>query len=134
MTVLCLFSKSTATPRCYQPACTHQYYGELELKPARGLGDFPLTRKNEQAAYQLAVVVDDFVMEVTEVVRGDDLIPSIFRQLPLIDALGFTRPRYFHVPLVVRPAGRRLAKRHGDTVNAISRCGNQTRNDHRLGR
>lgn len=92
-----------------------QYYGELELNPARALGDFPLTRKNGQAAYQLAVVVDDFAMEVTEVVRGDDLIPSIFRQLPLIDALGFTRPRYFHVPLVVGPDGRRLAKRHGDT-------------------
>jgi len=92
-----------------------QYYGELELNPSRALGDFPLTRKNGQAAYQLAVVVDDFAMEVTEVVRGDDLIPSVFRQLPLIDALGFTRPHYFHVPLVVGPDGRRLAKRHGDT-------------------
>lgn len=92
-----------------------QVYGELELNPYQSLGDFPLTRKNGQAAYQLAVVVDDFAMEVTEVVRGDDLIPSVFRQLPLIDALGFTRPHYFHVPLVVGTDGRRLAKRHGDT-------------------
>lgn len=92
-----------------------QFYGELELNPHQSLGDFPLTRKNGQAAYQLAVVVDDDAMEVTEVVRGDDLIPSIFRQLPLINALGFTRPNYFHVPLVVGPDGRRLAKRHGDT-------------------
>ena len=92
-----------------------QFYGELELNPHQSLGDFPLTRKNGQAAYQLAVVVDDDAMEVTEVVRGDDLIPSIFRQLPLIDALRFMRPNYFHVPLVVGPDGRRLAKRHGDT-------------------
>lgn len=92
-----------------------QLYGELELNPHQSLGDFPLTRKNGQAAYQLAVVVDDDAMEVTEVVRGDDLIPSIFRQLPLIDALRFMRPNYFHVPLVVGPDGRRLAKRHGDT-------------------
>jgi len=92
-----------------------QFYGELDLNPHQSLGDFPLTRKNGQAAYQLAVVVDDDAMEVTEVVRGDDLIPSIFRQLPVIDALGFIRPNYFHVPLVVGPDGRRLAKRHGDT-------------------
>jgi glutamyl-tRNA synthetase len=92
-----------------------QFYGELVLNPHQSLGDFPLTRKNGQAAYQLAVVVDDDAMEVTEVVRGDDLIPSVFRQLPLIEALGLARPQYFHVPLVVGPDGRRLAKRHGDT-------------------
>lgn len=90
-------------------------YGDLEINPSKTLGDFPLTRKNGQVAYQLAVVVDDFEMEITEVVRGDDLIPSVFRQVPLIDALGFTRPHYSHVPLVVGPDGRRLAKRHGDT-------------------
>lgn len=92
-----------------------QFYGELELNPFQALGDFPLTRKTGQAAYQLAVVVDDDAMDITEVVRGDDLIPSIFRQLPLIDALGLTCLQYFHVPLVVGPDGRRLAKRHGDT-------------------
>jgi len=89
--------------------------GPLRLNPAKDLGDFPLTRKTGQAAYQLAVVVDDEAMRVNEVVRGDDLIPSIFRQVPLIDALGLTLPQYCHVPLVVGHDGRRLAKRHGDT-------------------
>jgi glutamyl-tRNA synthetase len=66
-------------------------------------------------AYQLAVVVDDAAQGVTEVVRGDDLIPSTPRQLLLYQALGLTAPRFVHVPLVVGPDGRRLAKRHGDT-------------------
>jgi glutamyl-tRNA synthetase len=66
-------------------------------------------------AYQLAVVVDDAAQGVTEVVRGDDLLPSTPRQLLLYQALGLTPPRYVHIPLVVGPDGRRLAKRHGDT-------------------
>jgi glutamyl-tRNA synthetase len=69
----------------------------------------------EAAAYQLAVVVDDAAQGITEVVRGDDLIPSTPRQLLLYDALGLTPPTFTHVPLVVGPDGRRLAKRHGDT-------------------
>lgn len=66
-------------------------------------------------AYQLAVVVDDAAQGVTEVVRGDDLLPSTPRQLLLYEALGLTPPRFVHVPLVTGPDGRRLAKRHGDT-------------------
>jgi glutamyl-tRNA synthetase len=66
-------------------------------------------------AYQLAVVVDDAAQGVTEVVRGDDLIPSTPRQLLLYEALELPPPRFVHVPLVVGPDGRRLAKRHGDT-------------------
>jgi glutamyl-tRNA synthetase len=54
-------------------------------------------------------------MGVTEVLRGDDLLPSTFRQLELYDFFGWTPPRIAHVPLVVGPDGRRLAKRHGDT-------------------
>jgi glutamyl-tRNA synthetase len=61
------------------------------------------------------VVVDDAAMHVTEVIRGDDLVASTPRQLLLYDALGLTPPRFTHVPLVVGPDGRRLAKRHGDT-------------------
>jgi glutamyl-tRNA synthetase len=66
-------------------------------------------------AYQLAVVVDDHAQGVTEVIRGDDLIPSTPRQLLLYEALQLKPPRFTHVPLVVGPDGRRLAKRHGDT-------------------
>jgi glutamyl-tRNA synthetase len=66
-------------------------------------------------AYQLAVVVDDAAQGVTEVVRGDDLVPSTPRQLLLYEALELPPPRFIHVPLVVGPDGRRLAKRHGDT-------------------
>ncbi|TVP99782.1 MAG: tRNA glutamyl-Q(34) synthetase GluQRS [Planctomycetaceae bacterium] len=92
-----------------------QVHGALRLNPRKLLGDFPLTRKSGQAAYQLAVVVDDAAMGISEIVRGDDLLPSVFRQLPLIEALGYRVPTYAHVPLVVGVDGRRLAKRHGDT-------------------
>jgi glutamyl-tRNA synthetase len=90
-------------------------HGPRSLNVAKHLGDFPVTRKNLQAAYQLAVVVDDAAMLVTEVVRGDDLLPSAFRQAALIEALGYSLPNYAHVPLVVGTDGKRLAKRHGDT-------------------
>ncbi len=66
-------------------------------------------------AYQLAVVVDDFDMGVTEVVRGNDLVPSTYRQIAILKHLAWPIPKYSHVPLIVGPDGRRLAKRHGDT-------------------
>ncbi len=89
--------------------------GRQRCSPGRELGDFPVTRKTGLAAYQLAVVVDDAAMGVTEIVRGDDLLPSTFWQLELYEAFGFAPPRFAHVPLVTGPDGRRLAKRHGDT-------------------
>lgn len=72
-------------------------------------------------AYQLGVVIDDAAQGVTEVVRGDDLVPSTPRQLLLYDRLGLPPPGFVHVPLVVGPDGRRLAKRHGDTRLAALR-------------
>lgn len=78
-------------------------------------GDFVVWKSADTPAYQLAVVVDDAAQGVTEVVRGDDLVPSTPRQLMLYRALGLTPPTFAHVPLVVGPDGRRLAKRHGDT-------------------
>jgi glutamyl-tRNA synthetase len=78
-------------------------------------GDFVVWKSSATPAYQLAVVVDDADMGVTEVLRGDDLIPSTPRQLQLYQALGYKPPAFVHVPLVVGPDGRRLAKRHGDT-------------------
>lgn len=89
--------------------------GEQQCVPAVDLGDFPVTRKTGEPAYQLAVVVDDAAMGISEVVRGDDLLPSTFWQLELYAALGKTPPQFAHVPLVLGPDGRRLAKRHGDT-------------------
>ncbi len=96
-----------------------QEYVDLVAGPQRclpsELGDFVLCKADGTPAYQLAVVVDDHAMGVTEVVRGDDLIPSTFRQLALFAAFGWSPPVFGHVPLVSGPDGRRLAKRHGDT-------------------
>jgi glutamyl-tRNA synthetase len=86
------------------------------------LGDFVVYKSNQTPAYQLAVVVDDHRMGVTEVVRGDDLIPSTFRQLEIYEFFAWPAPRFAHVPLVVGTDGRRLAKRHGDTRLATLRA------------
>ncbi len=88
---------------------------------ARELGDFVIVKADGTPAYQLAVVVDDQAMGVTEVLRGNDLLPSAFRQLELYEAFGWSAPQFAHVPLVVGPDGRRLAKRHGDTRLATLR-------------
>jgi glutamyl-tRNA synthetase len=85
------------------------------------LGDFPVTQKSGSPSYQLAVVVDDLMMGITEVVRGNDLIASTFRQLQIFEALSAKGPTYAHVPLVLGGDGRRLAKRHGDTRLATLR-------------
>src|SRR5262249_25239098 len=85
-------------------------------------GDFVVWKSSGTPAYQLAVVVDDAEQGVTEVVRGDDLVTSTPRQLLLYRALGLRPPAFAHVPLVVGPDGRRLAKRHGDTRLAALRA------------
>jgi glutamyl-tRNA synthetase len=85
-------------------------------------GDFVVWKSASTPAYQLAVVVDDAAQGVTEVIRGDDLLPSTPRQLLLYEALGLTPPTFAHVPLVVGADGRRLAKRHGDTRLAALRA------------
>lgn len=75
--------------------------------------DFVLARADGTPAYNLAVVVDDIAQGVTQVVRGDDLLPSTPRQMLLYRLLGHDVPEYFHVPLVFGDDGERLAKRHG---------------------
>lgn len=75
-------------------------------------GDFVVWRKDDIPAYQLAVVVDDAAMQITEVVRGADLLTSTFRQLLLYRALDLQPPAFCHCPLVVDENGQRLAKRH----------------------
>jgi glutamyl-tRNA synthetase len=74
--------------------------------------DFVLRRADGTAAYQLAVVVDDAAMRISDVVRGDDLLSSTPRQLALYAALALPAPRFGHVPLVLAPGGQRLAKRN----------------------
>ncbi|GIQ68275.1 tRNA glutamyl-Q(34) synthetase GluQRS [Xylanibacillus composti] len=81
--------------------------------PAPAGGDFVVRRADGIIGYQLAVVVDDASMGITDVLRGGDLLDSTPRQLALFEALGWTVPRYAHVPLIVGEDGRRLAKRHG---------------------
>lgn len=74
-------------------------------------GDFILKRGDGEFAYQLAVVVDDYLTGVNQVVRGDDLLPSTPRQIYLQRLLGFPQPEYCHLPLVAGPDGSKLSKR-----------------------
>ena len=90
-----------------------RFHGECTFDVSATVGDFVVARADGVPAYQLAVVVDDAAMEVTDVLRGDDLLPSTSRQLLLHRALGLPEPRFAHVPLVVGLDGERLAKRHG---------------------
>ncbi|HVF66575.1 MAG TPA: tRNA glutamyl-Q(34) synthetase GluQRS [Pyrinomonadaceae bacterium] len=78
----------------------------------RDFGDFAVWRRDDVPAYQLAVVVDDELMRVSEVVRGADLLKSTARQILLQRALGYSQPAYFHCDLVTDERGERLAKRH----------------------
>ena len=77
------------------------------------VGDFVLQRADGYHAYQLAVVVDDGVQGITDVVRGEDLADNSARQILLQTALGLRRPRYLHTPLVLGPKGEKLSKQNG---------------------
>jgi glutamyl-tRNA synthetase len=105
-------------------------FDDMNLGPQRFIagkdfGDFVVTRRDGNAgsprtgprpwgapSYQLACVVDDAAMRITEVVRGADLLKSTARQILLNRALGFTNPAWFHCDLIVDQSGKRLAKRH----------------------
>lgn len=89
-----------------------QNKGPQSYVAGEDFGDFVIWRRDDVPAYQLAVVVDDAAMQVTEVVRGADLLKSTARQLLLIRALGLPVPAYFHCDLVHDASGVRLAKRH----------------------
>jgi len=88
-------------------------HGPCSFDVAATVGDFVVARADGVPSYQLAVAIDDAEMGITEVVRGDDLLPSTSRQILLYQALGLLVPRFAHVPLVVGGDGERLAKRHG---------------------
>jgi glutamyl-tRNA synthetase len=89
-----------------------QHLGPQSWLAGADFGDFLVWRRDDVPAYQLAVVVDDAAMDITEVVRGADLLKSTARQLLLQRALGLPRPDYYHCELVRDEAGVRLAKRH----------------------
>ncbi|HWZ83721.1 MAG TPA: tRNA glutamyl-Q(34) synthetase GluQRS [Terriglobales bacterium] len=86
--------------------------GAQRYVAGRDFGDFVVWRRDDVPAYQLAVVVDDAAMQISEVVRGADLLKSTARQLLQIRALGYFVPEYFHCELVRNKSGVRLAKRH----------------------
>ncbi len=86
-------------------------FGKQTFNLARDCGDFILRRSDGQWAYQLAVVVDDALMGVTEVVRGADLLLSTAQQIYLYQLLGYPIPEFAHIPLKTNSAGQRLAKR-----------------------
>jgi glutamyl-tRNA synthetase len=92
-------------------------FTDLNLGPQRfvagvDFGDFAVWRRDGVPSYQLACVADDAAMEITEVVRGADLLKSTARQILLNRALGFSNPAWFHCGLLVDESGKRLAKRH----------------------
>jgi glutamyl-tRNA synthetase len=91
---------------------TDLHLGPQRITAGRDFGDFIVWRRDDVPAYQLAVVVDDAAMGITEVVRGADLLKSIARQILLYRALGLQIPEFYHCDLVRDEAGVRLAKRH----------------------
>jgi glutamyl/glutaminyl-tRNA synthetase len=88
-----------------------QNLGEQKFIAGKDFGDFVVWRNEEVPAYQLACVVDDAAMRITEVVRGADLLLSTARQLLLYRALNLAAPDFFHCPLMLDEKGQRLAKR-----------------------
>ena len=91
---------------------TDENFGPQSFVAGRDFGDFVVWRHDDVPSYQLAVVVDDAAMQITEVVRGADLLVSTARQLLLYRALELNPPRFFHCPLMTDARGERLAKRH----------------------
>lgn len=87
-------------------------FGPQHFVAGKDFGDFVVWRHDDVPAYQLSVAVDDAAMQITEVVRGADLLKSTARQLLLYRALGVEPPKFFHCPLMTDEGGVRLAKRH----------------------
>jgi glutamyl-tRNA synthetase len=87
-------------------------FGEQKFIAGKDFGDFVVWRHDDIPAYQLACVVDDAVMEISEVVRGADLLVSTARQILLYRAFTLTPPNFFHCALMLDEKGERLAKRH----------------------
>jgi glutamyl-tRNA synthetase len=120
--------KRPAALRAIVPAGVVEYrdgaLGAVAQELDREVGDFVLRRGDGAFAYQLAVVVDDLATEITDVIRGADLVSSTPRQIWLARALGESPPRYAHVPLVVAHDGARLEKRtRGVSIRELRAAG-----------
>ena len=89
---------------------TDRVQGHFEQHLGREVGDFIIQRRDGLYAYQLAVVLDDAWQGVTDIVRGADLLGNTPRQLYLQELLGFSQPRYLHIPLIIQPDGHKLGK------------------------
>jgi glutamyl/glutaminyl-tRNA synthetase len=89
-----------------------QDLGPQSFMAGRDFGDFVVWRRDDVPSYQLAVAVDDALMQITEVVRGADLLKSTARQILILRALGCSVPAYYHCQLVRDDRGQRMAKRH----------------------
>jgi glutamyl-tRNA synthetase len=88
------------------------HFGPQRFVAGQDFGDFLIWRRDDLPSYQLAVVVDDAAMRITEVVRGADLLKSTARQILLARALGITFPAWYHCELLLDEQGHRFAKRH----------------------
>jgi glutamyl/glutaminyl-tRNA synthetase len=88
------------------------HFGAQTFVAGKDYGDFIVWRRDDVPAYQLAVAVDDAQMEMTEVVRGADLLKSTARQIMIFRALGLGSPAYYHCSLTRDSTGQRMAKRH----------------------
>ena len=120
------FSKSRKpSKRIHVPDRTDSFfdghYGNQTQNLQRDSGDFIVRRADGAFSYQLAVVTDDALMGVTEVVRGCDLLSSTHQQKFLYESLGFTVPQFYHVPHLVSADGRRLSKRNKDLDMGVLR-------------
>lgn len=100
---------------------TDGHYGTQSANLAKEVGDFIIRRKDGAWAYQLAVVIDDALMGITEVVRGRDLLLSSPQQIYLAELLGWPAPQFIHLPLLCNEAGQRLSKRDKSLDLAVLR-------------
>jgi glutamyl-tRNA synthetase len=118
------FSWRFRVPDAEDVAFVDGHFGQQRFTAGKDFGDFVVWRPDGVPSYQIAVVVDDATMGITEVVRGADLLLSTARQLLLYRALGETAPGFFHCPLVTDARGERLAKRHdGLSIRALRDAG-----------
>jgi glutamyl-tRNA synthetase len=103
---------------------TDNLAGPQMINVAEAMGDIVLKRADGMWAYHLAVVVDDIAMNITQVVRGDDLLTSTAAHLVLYEVFNAPPPNYVHVPLLLDESGERIAKRQGGyTLTALQECG-----------